>query len=173
MPSGAFFRSSERQEHLLRLGPRDVVLVEHLERELPRLAPGAHQLPAFALRLAAQVRHLDRRLGRLDALVRCAARACSIVSQVRTPNPIGTPVSTESAARAAATAWPEDLVVGGLAAHDRRERDHARGASPASSEGPRPGRQLEGAGHARDRDVRLRGRRAVAACRARPRAWHR
>ncbi len=78
-----------------------------------------------------------------------APRACSIVSQVRIPNPIGTPVSTESEARAEATACAEDLVVGRLPANDRREGDEGvRLAGVEERAGS--GRDLERAGHAGD-----------------------
>ena len=137
-------------------GARHVVLVQHLERELPGLAAGAHSgLPEAA----AQVRHLDRRLGGLDALVRALAGLLHRLAR-QDPEPDRDGPSGPSARRA-------------------RRRPSGRGLRGASSPrarsprarprhgGGRPrcralaaGGDLEGARHARHRDV---GRAGAAA----------
>src|SRR5262249_43795754 len=106
---GRFLQVRGSVEHLVRLRPGDVVLEEHLQGELPRLPPRAHQ-PVAGPRPR-------RRLLRFRFAIAIAASAASapwparclawsIVSQVRRPKPIGWPVSAERAASAPATAWP-------------------------------------------------------------------
>src|SRR5688572_27683317 len=77
----------------------DVHLVEELERELPRLAPAAHQRPAFrprsersqpAISSAARAASSPR----LPTTPPARSHACSSVSAVITPKVTGTPVSS-------------------------------------------------------------------------------
>ena len=125
--------------------PGDVVLEEHLERELPRLAAGAHQRPFGAARAGASRFAISTAASAASAPLPARARAWSIVSQVRRPKPTGRPVSAESAAERGADRVAEDLVVRRLAADDRAEDDDgvARLRRRAPSRGR--GRQLEGA----------------------------
>ena len=82
--------------------------------------------------------------------------AWSTVSQVSTPKPIGTPCSQAHAIEPGGTLAADEVEMGRLAAdHGAQRGDAVVAAQLGETLGGQ--RQLEGAGHADDMDVRLGG----------------
>ena len=130
--------------------PRDVPLVEHLERALARLASvlpmrrGAFcALRRFAGRSPRKhVHHRDGGAGRLGALVVAApgpsAPGPALPSRtVSTPKPTGTPASRATAAEPRRRLAGDVLVVVGVAADHRAQRHH-RVEAPRTRPPPGP-----------------------------------